>query len=150
LKQQRFTVEHMQKAAALLTSQNKHLKRENEQLRASIRLAQATDDVLRSTRPQGLRAADQWVKAFEQLRKSLANKVQTARAERDEARRMYCRMYADWVDNDLIHVFGLEEAALIVAHDLGWKCFDTTPADDGVDEGCVAGKEAKDGTPAPQ
>ena len=148
MKQQRFTVEHMQKTAALLTSQNKQLKRQNEELRAALRLAQATEDVLRSIRPQGRRAADQWVKAFEQMRKSFASKLQIARAERDEARRQYCRMFADWVDNDLMHELGLEEAAMIVAQDRGWKCFDTTTAEECVEEGSVAGKEATDGTTA--
>jgi hypothetical protein len=50
--------------------------------------------------------------------------VAVLKAERDEARRMYCRAYTDLVVDPRLEKLSLEDAAAIVADDLGWDCFD--------------------------
>jgi hypothetical protein len=54
------------------------------------------------------------------LRADLAQRT----AERDEARRMYCRAYTDLVVDPRLEELSLEDAAAIVADDLVWDCFD--------------------------
>jgi hypothetical protein len=53
----------------------------------------------------------------------IANEIEQLRAERDEARRMYCRGYTDFFPNPAHDELGLEEAAMEVAKSFGWDCF---------------------------
>jgi len=45
------------------------------------------------------------------------------RAERDEARRQYCRGFTDFCPNPAHDELTLEEAAMEVAKSFGWDCF---------------------------
>jgi hypothetical protein len=57
---------------------------------------------------------------IEELRAEVAD----LKAERDEARRMYCRAYTDLVVDPRLEKLSLEDAAAIVADDLVWDCFE--------------------------
>ncbi len=48
----------------------------------------------------------------------------TLRAERDEARRRYCRGFTDFCPNPAHDELTLEEAAMEVAKSFGWACFE--------------------------
>ena len=50
--------------------------------------------------------------------------LEEAWAERDEARRQYCRGFADFCPNPAHDSLSLEEAAVEVAKSFGWDCFD--------------------------
>ena len=50
--------------------------------------------------------------------------VATALKERDEARRQYCRGFTDFCPNPKHDELSLEEAAMLVAKEFEWDCFD--------------------------
>jgi hypothetical protein len=49
--------------------------------------------------------------------------VARLRAERDEARRSYCRAFVDIFPNPKYEELSLEDAAIEVAKEFGWECF---------------------------
>jgi hypothetical protein len=49
--------------------------------------------------------------------------IDRLKAERDDARRMYCRGFTDFCPNPAHAKLTLEQAAMRVAKELGWDCF---------------------------
>ena len=66
-----------------------------------------------------LAAADE----IERLRAELVSTTNKLTAERDEARRSYCRAFVDIFPNPKYEELDLEDAAIDVAKEFGWKCF---------------------------
>ena len=56
-------------------------------------------------------------------RAAAATEIERLRAERDEARREYCRGFTDFCPNPAHDELTLEEAAMEVAKSFGWDCF---------------------------
>lgn len=52
-----------------------------------------------------------------------ADEIERLRAERDEARRQYCRGFTDFCPNPAHDHLSLEDAAVEVAKSFGWDCF---------------------------
>ncbi len=52
-----------------------------------------------------------------------ADEIERLTAERDEARRQYCRGFTDFCPNPAHDELTLEEAAMEVAKSFGWDCF---------------------------
>jgi hypothetical protein len=52
-----------------------------------------------------------------------ADTIERLTAERDEARRQYCRGFTDFCPNPAHNELTLEEAAMEVAKSFGWDCF---------------------------
>jgi recombinational DNA repair ATPase RecF len=93
---------------------------EIERLRTD--LAQRTADLERMTahRNAALDARDITQRTLDGIDGVLSQRT----AERDEARRMYCRAYTDLVVDPRLEELSLEDAAAIVADDLVWDCFE--------------------------
>ncbi len=62
-------------------------------------------------------------KAWQENRR-LRQENATLTAERDEARRRYCRGFTDFCPNPAHDELTLEEAAMEVAKSFGWACFE--------------------------
>ena len=62
--------------------------------------------------------------AWAALVDAMISDLRHAEAERDEARRMYCRAFTDLVCDPRLEELSLEDAAAIVADDLCWDCFE--------------------------
>ena len=58
---------------------------------------------------------------------ALNDEAKTMRAERDEARRMYCLGFTDFCPNPAHAHLGLVDAAAEVAKSFGWDCFKEKP-----------------------
>ena len=57
------------------------------------------------------------------LMREAAAEIERLRKERDEARRSYCRAFVDIFPNPKYEELDLEDAAIDVAKEFGWKCF---------------------------
>jgi len=53
----------------------------------------------------------------------LISDLREAEADRDHARRMYCRAFVDLVVDKRLEDLSLDEAAAKIADDLNWDCF---------------------------
>lgn len=122
--------------------QLRKLQKENAELRHLNAYLTAEGNVLRKEYPDRWQNCQGFFRLLDRLQRALA----TARSERDEARRSYCRAFVDIFPSRYEEMM-MEDAAELVAKDLGWKCFHyETHADAASDEGFVtSGKEAKDG-----
>jgi len=60
---------------------------------------------------------------YRELTRIAADEIERLRAERDEARREYCRGFVDFCPNPAHDHLGLEDAAMEVAKSFGWDCF---------------------------
>lgn len=76
-----------------------------------------TDDILAR-----LRDADGGY-GFRGIVREAAAEIERLRAERDEARRQYCRGFVDFFPNPEHEDLSLEDAAMEVAKSFGWECF---------------------------
>ena len=67
----------------------------------------------------------EFMREMSQLWIAAADEIERLRAERDEARRDYCRGFTDFCPNPAHDHLGLEDAAIEVAKSFGWDCFKT-------------------------
>jgi hypothetical protein len=58
----------------------------------------------------------------------LMSDLREAEADRDHARRMYCRAFVDLVVDARLEELSLDEAAAKIADDLNWDCFEKDEA----------------------
>jgi hypothetical protein len=57
------------------------------------------------------------------MAREAADEIERILAERDQARRQYCRGFTDFCPNPAHNHLGLEAAAIEVAKSFGWDCF---------------------------
>ena len=82
-----------------------------------------SDDIVALLRAWSRQAAKRGVAEVSDSLLAAADEIERLRAERDEARRRYCRAFVDIFPNPKYEELNLEDAAIEVAKEFGWECF---------------------------